>query len=233
MHKSSTHADKDLEERYHKVQSELAEACKGAGRDAQDVCLVAVSKGHSFERIKQLYDLGHRDFGESYAQEFHEKFEAANAEGLAITWHFIGACQSNKLKLIKDAHYVHSIGSARIANILNEISTSPLKAFVQINLAGTASRQGVAYGDAVELVKELRGLEHINVRGLMAILPQNGAHTQSFWFHKMAALKDTMLAQGVMNQVSLSMGMSDDYVTAIHFGANFVRIGTRIFGPRA
>ncbi len=223
----------NIAHRYLNFRTQLDEACVRAGRDAREICLIAVSKGHQFDRIKELYDLGQRDFGESYAQEFHDKYLQAKAQGLAIKWHFIGALQSNKLKLIKDASVIHSIGSVRNAEMLSRLVSGPIDVYIQINLAGISSRHGVNYDDAIDLVKKIKAVENINILGLMTILPIDSEQTQSFWFHQMAALRDRVIEQKLLDHVSLSMGMSDDFITAIHFGATCLRIGTALFGPRS
>lgn len=214
------------------MHKEIARACRRAARDPAEVRLIAVSKGHEFSKIKALYDLGQRDFGESYAQEFIKKYELATTMGLKITWHFIGALQSNKLKLIKHAHYVHSVGSLRHAELLQAAVKSDLSIFLQVNLVQAGARQGVLVEDVVNTIKALTSYKKLILRGLMTIIPQHTNHKASFWFEKMAALRNSILKLGLLEEVSLSMGMSDDFVEAIEYGAHFVRIGTKIFGPR-
>lgn len=223
------HVIKNLDE----VNIEIACACKSALRPQDQVTLIAVSKGHEFSLIQTAYHHGQRDFGESYAQEMAQKMAMATAEGLNdINWHFIGAIQSNKLKLIKEAHVVHSIGSARHAELLNDVAERPIDIFLQVNLEETLTRQGVYPREVPKTIERLLPFPQLRLRGLMAILPQDPGTSRSFWFEAMVKLKASILQKNLMPQVELSMGMSHDYIEAIGHGANFIRIGTRIFGPR-
>ncbi len=230
MHKNSS-TTHELATNLHSVRRDISTACSASGRDAADVTLIAVSKGHDFQKIHELYRAGQRHFGESYAQEFALKYKQAQALHLDIVWHFIGGIQSNKLKLIKDANVIHSIGSLRHATLLSEIVSKDVKIFVQINLAQNPSQQGVSESDAKALIMAIKALPKLKLCGLMTIAPidENDA---AVWFSRMAQLKKDIIAQGVLDEVALSMGMSDDFIDAIHHGANFVRVGTKIFGPR-
>jgi PLP dependent protein len=208
------------------IRDEIAQACKTAHRDASEICLVAVSKGREFNKIKELYHLGQRHFGESYAQEFHEKFLRARAEHLDIIWHFIGGIQSNKLKFIKDASVVHSIASIHHATQLNEYAVEPIDIFIQINLVQTPHQQGIRADDVFAFIEAIKKLSRLRLRGLMTIAPQDAAEP---WFLQLAALRDAIIERGLMREVELSMGMSNDFAIAIQCGSHVVRVGTRIF----
>lgn len=222
----------DLAGNFRDVERAITDACIKAGRARADVKLVAVSKGHDFSKIEALYDLGQRHFGESYAREFHEKFGEAKRRGLDVVWHFIGALQSNKFHVIKDAHVIESISSLRHAQMLDAVVDGPRDIFLQINLADVKHQQGVGENDVLNIAQSMTSLKNLHLRGLMTIAPLNTSVSQASWFQKMAVLKEQLHAQGVIATIALSMGMSDDFVEAICHGSNYVRIGTRIFGAR-
>lgn len=215
-----------------KIERTITDFCKRAHRKREDVTLIAVSKGHDFSNILSLYELGQRDFGESYAQEMVPKIDLALEHKLSdIRWHFIGAIQTNKLQLIKRANVIHSVGSVRHAEMLDKILDEPMPIFLQINLDKNPKRQGFLESDLDQSIKKLSYLKKLKIQGLMCILPQD--EDPDFWFKKMAALKQAVLNQGLISDVYLSMGMSDDFELAIQHGADYLRIGTKIFGARA
>lgn len=221
----------DLKKNWETLKNEINIACRAALRDPNDVHIIAVSKGHDFHVIRELYHLGQRDFGENYALEFAHKKNLAIMENLVdIRFHFIGVIQSNKLKIIKDAHAIHSLGSLVHAQKLNEVLRNSVDVFLQINLDEDPKRLGFLENELKYAALFISELGNLNLRGLMAILPQTG-HA-SHWFKKMVRHKQFMLAHGLMREVFLSMGMSNDFTEAIHHGADYLRIGTRIFGPR-
>lgn len=187
--------------------------------------LIAVSKTHPAEAVRAAYALGQRDFGESYAQELAHKAEAL-ADLRDLRWHFLGPLQRNKAKLVaKHACAVHALESARVAAAIDAAALAPLDAFVQINVAGEASKHGIAAADLDPLLGELGALRHLRCVGLMTLPPPDQAATREAF----AALASLAAARGLG---ALSMGMSDDLELAIAAGATHVRIGTAIFGAR-
>jgi PLP dependent protein len=210
----------------------IQKSCILAGRDQHEVTLIAVSKGHDFSAIQAAYELGQRHFGESYAQEMTEKIAQAHHQGLAdITWHFIGAIQSNKLKAISKADVIHSLGTTKHAQLLNDVAEKTLPVFLQVNLGQEPKRQGFSPADLALATGFIRQLDFITLKGLMCIPPQDPTKTPRFWFQKMIELK-LLLEQKLTTNLALSMGMSDDFTDAIAMGADYVRVGTRIFGGR-
>lgn len=181
--------------------------------------LLAVSKGRSLERIRALYAQGQRDFGENYAEELAQKQEALKTDCPGIKWHFIGQIQSNKIKLIAKADYVHSLASFKHAKLLAENTPHEiLPVFIQVNLSGESHRGGVLVSELPELVKSIQTLPKLQLIGLMTILPINTKHPPSYWFAQMQALKHP-------DYPELSMGMSADYEQAIAHGATWIRLG--------
>lgn len=216
------------------VEKLIEEACLKAHRDRSDVKLVAVSKGQDVQVIRQAYELGIRDFGENYVQELMAKIDFFHGLGMNdIRWHFLGALQSNKIKLIASkVRYIHSLSSLKHAQYLHESLTRPLSVFLQVNLESNLRRQGFEQDELLSALPKLFPLRHLAIEGLMTVLPLDPAFSHEYWFSKMAHLKDEILAQGMLKTVKLSMGMSDDFVDAIHYGSNYLRIGSGIFGPR-
>jgi PLP dependent protein len=212
---------------------EIGEACKKVRRSLDEVVLIAVSKGHGYEQLRNAYAYGIRDFGESYAQEMHRKMLRAQKDGLNdIRWHYIGAIQSNKINIIKDADVVQSIGSIRHAEELNVKAKKPLLTFLQVNLDGNVKRQGVMPSEVVLTTEKIKALNMLRLIGLMTVLPLVKGISPCVWFSHMADLKKIIIKKDIMKEVLLSMGMSEDFKDAIAYGANYLRIGTKIFGPR-
>ncbi len=187
--------------------------------------LIAVSKFHPAEKIREAYAAGQRDFGESYAQELAEK-AAALADLPEIRWHFLGPMQRNKAKTIAaHAFSVHALESARMAAAL-QATGCPLDAFVQLNVAGEATKHGIAPAALPSLLDELRAFAGVRIVGLMTLPPPDLDAARAA-FATLAALAAAHALP------CLSMGMSDDLEPAIAAGATHVRVGTAIFGERS
>ena len=183
--------------------------------------LLAVSKGRSLEQIIALYNSGQRDFGENYAEEFKSKQEALKTSCPEIKWHFIGQIQSNKIKIISQAHYVHSLSKLKHAQLLAEHTAhNLLQVFIQVNLSRESHRGGVVPEEISNLAESILKIPKLKLIGLMAILPLQG--DPNHWFAQMQALQQP-------NYPELSMGMSDDYQVAIQHGATWVRLGKALF----
>lgn len=196
--------------------------------------IVAVSKQQSPDAIQQAYRAGQRDFGESYVQEAEPKL-AALAE-LDIVWHFIGRIQGNKTRFIAERfHWAHTVDRERIARRLAEqrpYHAPPLNVLIQVNLAGEPQKGGVAPDEVEPLADAIARFDRLALRGLMTIPPAGLDDSESrVYFERLAALQARLAARGFAVD-TLSMGMSDDFETAIAAGSTCVRIGTAIFGPR-
>ena len=216
------------------IGAEIAESCKAVNRAFSHVQLLAVSKRHSADAIKEAYSAGQRAFGENYVQELFEK--ATTLDSLEIEWHFIGALQSNKTKdIAATASWVHTIDRLKIARRLSEqrpAELPPLNVCLQVNVNNEASKSGASLDELEGLAEAVAQLPNIRLRGLMAIpeASQDEA-TQRANFALLAAAKDKLNAKGHALD-TLSMGMSGDMPAAIAEGATIVRIGTAIFGTR-
>ena len=205
-----------------------------AAKRNDEILLLAVSKAQPAQKLREAYLADQRAFGENYVQEAITKQE--QLKDLAIEWHFIGPIQSNKTQLIAQ-HFdcVHSVDRLKIAMRLNEArphSLAPLNVCIQINSSEENSKSGVDIDSLANLAKEIVAMPHLKLRGLMAIpAPTKDLAKQRAQF-KIVADAFKMLKQN-FELDTLSIGMSDDYVAAIHEGATIVRIGSAIFGKRA
>jgi pyridoxal phosphate enzyme (YggS family) len=216
------------------VRERIARAARRAGRDPAEVALIAVSKTWPAERVAEAHAAGQRAFGENHVQEAVEK--VAKLARLSLVWHFLGHIQSNKTRALA-AHFdwVHSIDRDRIAARLNDARPphlAPLNVLIQVNVSGEASKSGVAPGEELALARAIAPLPRLKLRGLMAIPePTPDAGLQRRRFALLRELKQG-LARAGFDLDTLSMGMSDDFETAIEEGSTMVRVGTAIFGAR-
>lgn len=218
------------------LRENLANTCVRIGRDPQSVDLIAVSKTFPAERIEEALAAGLTDFGENYVQEMAEKRKQLDGRG--IRWHCIGHLQSNKVKYIIDwVHLIHSVDSIALAE---EVQKRSLKAgkrtdvLIEVNTSREATKFGVAPADAEELVRRVRAMPDIRVRGLMTIGPftdDRGRSREAF--RTLRTLFDGMNARTEEPMTVLSMGMTHDYTVALEEGATMLRIGTALFGPRS
>lgn len=210
------------------LNKEIEACCKAVHRERDEVHLIAVSKGQKFDKITAAYSLGLRHFGESYAQELLIKQKHAQEAGLRdIKWHFIGAIQTNKIKIIASADYVHSVGSIVHAQALSKAASHEIKVFLQVNMGGALTRQGFREDEIHHAWESIEKLENLRLVGLMTILPLTPAMPHHYWFAKMNQLREQ-----IQKPIHLSMGMSGDFAEAIMAGADFIRIGEKLFGKR-
>jgi pyridoxal phosphate enzyme (YggS family) len=216
------------------VRVRIAEAAQRAGRNPAEVRLLAVSKAQPPAAIEAAWMAGQTAFGESYLQEALSKQTAL--AGRKIGWHFIGPLQANKTRAVAEHFdWVHSVDRERIARRLAEQRPRhlpPLNICIQVNISGEASKSGVLPAHLPALADALRQLEHVRLRGLMAIpAATHDTLAQRRPFRQLRELQEMLQARGHTFD-TLSMGMSDDLEAAIAEGATLVRIGTAIFGAR-
>jgi pyridoxal phosphate enzyme (YggS family) len=224
------------EKAWQDVRERIDRALREAGRPAESVRLVAVSKTFPPEAVRALHGLGQRAFGENYVQEGLAKMDAlADLDGLE--WHLIGPLQSNKsVAAAERFDWVHTIDRPRIAERLSAArppSLPPLAVCVQVNISGEATKSGVAPEEAVALARAIAALPRLSLRGLMGIAePSPLMATRRAQYRILRTLFESCRAAGLPMD-TLSMGMSDDLEAAIAEGATMVRVGTALFGPRA
>ncbi len=206
----------------------MADAARAAGRSAGDVRLLAVSKKQPHERILAAYKAGLRDFGENYLQELQEHRALLPAD---VRWHFIGHVQSKKAKHIVDTELVHGVDSLKLAGKLAAAAQEePLAYLVNVNISSEESKSGVLPSDLPALLRELRLLERLTLRGFMCIPSPSEEPRRAF--ARLRELRDAAQLDLGLTLPELSMGMSGDFADAIAEGSTIVRVGTGIFGPR-
>jgi pyridoxal phosphate enzyme (YggS family) len=224
----------NMRKNLNRVREQIVQAASACKRESDSILLLAVSKKKPASDIRQAWELGQRDFGENYLQEALQKME--ELEDLDITWHFIGAIQSNKTRNIAEAFdWVHCIDRAKIARRLSEQrppDLGPLNVCIQVNIDHESSKAGIELAELPELANAIHQLPGIRLRGLMTIpAPQESFDLQRSAFAKLANALESLRQQGI-DCDTLSMGMTQDMEAAIAEGSTLVRIGTAIFGER-
>ena len=214
---------------YQQVTERVAAAARQAGRPPEGVTVVAVSKTKTPDEIMAVYEQGHRDFGENRAQEMLAKAPVLPND---IRWHFVGALQSNKARLIRPvAHLLHSMDRRSLAESWLKGPGRPPPVLLQVNVAEETQKSGV---DPSEVPATLAWMTEmgLEVRGLMALppLPEDPEESRPH-FRLLRSLRDAV-AGDYPGVVELSMGMTDDFEVAIEEGASIIRVGRAIFGLR-
>jgi pyridoxal phosphate enzyme (YggS family) len=214
------------------IRFEAARAAERAGRDPATVTLVGISKTYPVSTIAEAAKAGLIDVGENRAQELLPKADAAEAMGLRLRWHFVGHLQRNKVReVLPRIVALHSLDSIRLIDEIEreaERRAIPrLPCYLEVNVAGEQSKQGVEPRSLPALLDRAEASAHIEVAGLMTVAPQvSDAEQVRPVFRELRALAS------VHGLTGLSMGMSEDYTVAIEEGATVIRIGRALFGPR-
>jgi pyridoxal phosphate enzyme (YggS family) len=220
------------------VHSRIALACKHSNRNPDEITLIAVSKKHRSEKIREAFRAGQQSFGENYVQEGIEKITELSDIRNQLIWHFIGPLQSNKTRLIaENFDWVQSVDRIKIAHRLSEQRPSnlpPLNICLQVNISKEETKSGVDLEDALNTCLELVTLPNLSLRGLMAIpKPDETLETiQSFKQIFVSIQTHLNTYQFKNNFDTLSIGMSDDLEMSIAGGSTMIRVGTAIFGSR-
>lgn len=214
------------------IHSRIERACAANGRDARQISLLAVSKRQNAERMRALAEFGQLDFGENLLPEALSKQQTL--ADLALNWHFIGALQSNKTRSVANHFsWVHSVDRLRIAERLSAQRDPDLPALnvcVQVNISAESSKSGCAPDQCLALCKAVAELPNLKLRGLMTI-PAPSDPPDPAPFQALHQLFAQCRAQGLPMD-TVSAGMSADLEVAIAHGANLIRVGTALFGPR-
>ncbi|MBQ9119949.1 MAG: YggS family pyridoxal phosphate-dependent enzyme [Lachnospiraceae bacterium] len=218
------------------VQKKIKEAAARAGRNPEDITLIAVSKTKPVLMLQEAYDAGQRVFGENKVQEILEKEPVLPED---ISWHMIGHLQRNKVKqVIGKAAMIHSVDSLRLAEEIEKEAAKQdilCSILIEINIAAEESKYGILPEEAPAFAKQLSAFPHLRVKGLMTVAPftENPEENRKY-FRKMQQLAVDIKQKNIDNicMETLSMGMTGDYEIAIEEGATMVRVGTGIFGER-
>ena len=223
-------------ENLNEVKSRMRKACAAAGRDENEVTLIAVSKTKPAEMLKEAYDAGVRDFGENKVQELLEKSPQLPSD---IRWHMIGHLQKNKVRQVIDkVVMIHSVDSVALAEQIEKEAAKrelDIDILLEVNVAGEESKFGFAPEEVEEAIRAISVLPHVHIKGLMTIAPfvENSEENRDV-FKKLYQLNVDMKSKNIdnVNMTVLSMGMTGDYEVAIEEGAGMIRVGTGIFGVR-
>ncbi len=225
-----------IETQLQEVNRRIEEACRRAGRNTEDVTLIAVSKTKPLSLLMEAYGCGIRQFGENKVQEIMEKAPQMPQDAC---FHMIGHLQRNKVKqVLKHAVLIHSVDSVRVAE---QIQAEALKAgkvqdiLLEVNVAREESKTGFMIEEVMDAVQAIHGFPNIRIRGLMTIAPfvENSEENRPV-FKKLYQLSVDIKSKNIDNTTMsvLSMGMTGDYEVAIEEGATMIRVGTGIFGAR-
>jgi pyridoxal phosphate enzyme (YggS family) len=215
-----------LKERLATVRERMARACDRTHRDPAEILLLAVTKIFSASVIREAYDLGLREFGENYVQEFEGK--APEVADLAdARFHLIGHLQSNKSKKASELfHTIQTVDSGKLARRLNESSRS-LDVMLEVKLSEEDAKSGADPGELPDLIAAVRECPRLRLLGLMTMPPwSDDPEAARPYFRRLRELAERHSLRG------LSMGMSHDIETAIEEGSTCVRVGTALFGKR-
>lgn len=221
-----------------RVRESIAESAKVAGRNPDEIRLIAVSKSYPHEAVAAAIAVGQKDFGESTAQEALTKIP--HFINQSVTWHFIGHLQINKAKFIpRHFAWLHSLDSLELARKLFRVTqdkSATTNILIEVNVAHDPKKYGIIPEALVDFIEQLlkENFSTLSLRGLMTIGPHSAPEYEiRRCFAKLRELRDECRKRlALPHFTELSMGMSGDYVEAIKEGATMVRIGTTIFGER-
>ncbi|MGN0171279.1 MAG: YggS family pyridoxal phosphate-dependent enzyme [Acutalibacteraceae bacterium] len=235
--KSFTDEQKQVIRQYEAVCERLEKACLSAGRKREEVTLIGVTKTVSPDLINAAIAAGLSDIGENRVQEYLSKKDSLNLNG--VKTHLIGHLQTNKVKqIVGTVDMIQSVDSVRLAAVIDKASfekgiVTPV--LMEVNIGSEESKSGVSAEETEQLLTEIAEFSHISVRGLMTVPPisENEAKKR-YYFSKMRELFIDIRSKNIDNisMDILSMGMSNDFESAVAEGATMVRVGTAIFGHR-
>ena len=217
------------------ISGKISAACLRAGRDVKSVQLIAVSKTFPVGSVREAFEAGQLQFGESKVQEAEPKVAALPG---SLHWHFIGRVQRNKVrKMLQNFEVIHAIDSLRLASYTDEIAGElglfP-KVFLQVNVAREASKGGFEPDVLRAEMEQLLKLGRLEIVGLMCSPPAGpDAESARPWFASLRETRDALEREFGVTLPALSMGMSGDFEVAIEEGSTHVRVGSAIFGKRS
>ena len=224
----------EIEANLEKVRAQIARAAEKAARKLDDIELVAISKTHDAERVREAVDAGQQLFGESRVQEARAKIPELPSN---LRWHFVGHLQKNKIRhalpLFELFHGIDSLDLARnIERVADEDAAHP-RILLEVNVAGEGTKFGFKPEQVRAEMKELLELPRVSIEGLMTIPPlAPEAEASRKFFIQLRELRDALEKEFDVRLPQLSMGMTNDFAVAVEEGATLVRVGTAIFGER-
>ena len=223
-----------LADRYHDAQARIAAAAKAANRNPDEISLIVVTKNHPAQLVLDLLELGARDFGENRDQEAAPKAAEVRASSeIEHHWHFIGQLQSNKVKsVVNYASSVHSVDRPSLLEALGRATVDrelPLDIFIQLNLTDDEGRGGIQPANLDAFAEQVLLHRGLNLVGVMGVAALDNQLDRDFGAIRQASEQLRRLAPSA---TSISAGMSEDFETAIAYGATHLRIGSAITGKR-
>jgi len=226
-----------VRENFLRIQERIAGAAARAGRNADEITLIGVSKTHPANAIREAFEAGVRHFGENRVQEWEGKH--TGTEELAATWHLIGHLQSNKaVRAASLFHSIDSVDDLALAQRLDRARVEvgipeKLRVLIEVRVAPEETKSGVETREASELAEKIASLPRLELGGLMCIPPfLEQAEKVRSYFRRLRELRDDLAKTLGLALPVLSMGMSHDFEVAIEEGATEVRVGTALFGTR-
>ena len=223
-----------IAENLERVREQIAEAARKSNRSVEDVELVAISKTHEAEKVREAVEAGQTLFGESKIQEARIKTPELPSN---LRWHFVGHLQKNKIRhalpLFELIHSVDSLALAQDINRVAEEEGSHPRVLIEVNVPGEGSKFGFAPEKLRTDMESLLALPRLSILGLMCIPPiADEAEGSRKYFVELREVRDRIQAEFHVDLAQLSMGMTQDYAVAVEEGATLVRVGTAIFGER-
>jgi pyridoxal phosphate enzyme (YggS family) len=222
-----------IKENILRLRARISKAAKRAGRNADEILVVAVTKTVNPARIAEALECGIRAIGENRVQEAKEKFPAI---GDRVSWHMVGHLQTNKVRdALKIFSLIHSLDSPRLAREIEKRTEHVVQCLIEVNTSKEASKYGIPAGQLLDFYRQVQEFERIDIQGLMTIGPgwavQDPEASRSC-FRTLRDLRDGLVQAFDRPLPVLSMGMTSDFEVAIEEGSNMIRVGTAIFGER-
>ena len=224
-----------IAENLERVREHIAQAVAKAGRTAGDIELVAITKTHPAEKVREAIETGQTLFGESRVQEARAKIPELPSN---VRWHFVGHLQKNKIRhALPLFELFHSVDSLALAQEMNRIAADEgmhPRVLLEVNVAGEGSKFGFAPERLLAEIESLLALQRLSILGLMTIPPlADKAEPSRRYFIQLRELRDRLQMEFHVDLPQLSMGMTQDFPIAVEEGATLVRVGTAIFGERS
>jgi PLP dependent protein len=218
-----------------RVRGQIAQAAAKANRNLDEIDLVAITKTHPAEKVREAIEAGQNLFGESRVQEARAKIPELPS---SVRWDFVGHLQKNKIRhALPLFELIHSVDSLPVAQDMNRIAEEEglhPRVLLEVNLAGEGSKFGFATNKLREEMEPLLSLSRLSILGLMTIPPiSEEAEASRKYFVQLRELRNRLQTEFRVDLAQLSMGMTQDYAVAVEEGATLVRVGTAIFGERS
>ncbi|WP_051920483.1 YggS family pyridoxal phosphate-dependent enzyme [Thermodesulfobacterium hydrogeniphilum] len=226
---------KFIKENFYRIKENIEKACQKAGIDSGKIKILGASKKQSVEKIKIVYELGIKLFGENYVQEAEKKIK--ELKDFSIEWHFIGRLQTNKVKkALKLFSLIETLDRIELAKTIQKYAKKldlVVPVFIEVNIGEELTKAGILPDKLEEFIQEVKNFDRIKIKGLMCLPPykENPEEARPY-FIKMRNLFEKLKPYMNEDFTELSMGTTNDYVVAIEEGATIIRIGEALFGKR-